>query len=165
MDSWVTDGFYSHFPSYSQQPTRREALAKARRLDYQTFLSRVTPRKTKSDGKAPKRHTSNDIHNNRQKTTMSDTPNDKLPKLDTTNTIDSNNELNESTRVEHKNRFLDDLEKMELPDIFNEETINERNKKLAEVNLHNFFLYLLEKCMKVKFYRKNGSEIFYTNEN
>lgn len=126
MDSWVTDGFYSHFPSYSQQPTRREALAKARQLEYQTYLSRVTPPKAKSDGKAQKRHTSND--NNSK--TLNDIPNDKLPKLDANTADDCNGE---SSRVEHKNRFLDDLEKMNLPDIFNEERINERNQKFSEV--------------------------------
>lgn len=138
MDSWVTDGFYSHFPSYSQQPTRREALAKARQLDYQTFLSRAEPRKAKPDGKGQKRHTTNENSSKRQKPTTNDTPNDKLPKLDTISTNNNDGKANMSSRVVNKNRFLDELEKMDLPDIMNEETINDRNQKLAEVNLSKF---------------------------
>ena len=138
MDSWVTDGFYSHFPSYSQQPSRREALAKARQLEYQTFLSRVSPGKCKTDGKAQKRHTTNNCHSKRPKIPANDTMrNDKLPKLDTkqttTTTDDNNGESDLSSRVEVKNRFLDELENMDLPDIFNEQSINKRNQKLKEV--------------------------------
>lgn len=135
MDSWVTDGFYSHFPSYSQQPTRREALAKARQLDYQTFLSRISPTKIKIDGKGQKRHTTNDNSSKRQKIPTNDIPNDKLPKLDTKSIddVDTNGESDVSCRVEVKNRFLDELEKMELPDIINEQTIRKRNQKLKEV--------------------------------
>lgn len=138
MDSWVTDGFYSHFPSYSQQPTRREALAKARQLDYQTFLSRAVPQKAKLDGKGQKRHTTNENSNKRQKATTNDTPNDKLPKLDTVSMNDNDGAVKISSRVVNKNRFLDELEKMDLPDIINEETINDRNQKLAEVNFSKF---------------------------
>lgn len=134
MDSWVTDGFYSHFPSYSQQPTRREALAKARQLDYQTFLSRVSPQKGKSDGKAQKRHTTNESQSKRQKIPTNEKRNEKLPKLDTNRTDDNNGESDMSSRVEVKNRFLDELENMNLPDIFNEQMINERNQKMKEVN-------------------------------
>ena len=64
--------------------------------------------------------------------------NDKLPKLDTkqtttTTTDDNNGESDSSSRVEVKNRFLDELENMDLPDIFNEQSINKRNQKLKEV--------------------------------
>lgn len=140
MDSWVTDGFYSHFPSYSQQPTRREALAKARQLDYQTFLSRAAPRNANSDGKGQKRHTTNENNSKRQKATTNHTPNDKLPKLDTVkmNDNDGDGEANICTRVVNKNRFLDELEKMDLPEIMNEATISDRNQKLAEVSFGDF---------------------------
>lgn len=136
MDSWVTDGFYSHFPSYSQQPTRREALAKARQLEYQTFLSRVSPGKGKPDGKAKKRHTTNDCQNKRQKIPTNEKQIvDKLPKIDANTTDDTNGESEMSSRIEVKNRFLDELENMDLPDIFNEQSINERNQKLKEVRI------------------------------
>lgn len=130
MDSWASDGFYSHFPSYSQQPSRREALAKARQLEYQTFLDRVTPRQNKSDVKAQKRHTTNESSCKRQKVPTKD---NKLPKL-VTNTVDEHNEsIDMSSRCENKNRFLDELENLDLPDIFNDQMMRERNQKLAEV--------------------------------
>ncbi|XP_055297512.1 inner centromere protein A [Sitodiplosis mosellana] len=134
MDSWASDGFYSHFPSYSQQPSRREALAKARQLEYQTFLSRVSPRKGKIDGKAQKRHTTNESQCKRPKIPTNDTmQKNELPKLDTKHTADDNNgESDSSSRVEVKNKFLDELENMDLPDIFNEQSINERNQKSKE---------------------------------
>lgn len=135
MDSWVTDGFYSHFPSYSQQPTRQQALAKARQYEYQTFLSRVTPKKTKCNGKAQKRHTTIENHLKRQKTpTKHTSPNDKLPNLDTNAAAHNGSEEFEMhNRFENKNRFQDELETMDLPDIFNDQMIRERNQKLAEV--------------------------------
>lgn len=134
MDSWASDGFYSHFPSYSQQPTRREALARARQLDYQTFLSRVSPGKSKTDGKAQKRHTTNDGQSKRQKIpTTNRTPNEKLPKLNANAVNENNIEGDMQSGGVNKDHYLDELEKMDLPDILNEETINERNLKLAEV--------------------------------
>lgn len=135
MDSWVNDGFYSHFPSYSQRPSRQEELARARQLEYQTFLSRVTPIKSKSNGKAQKRHTPNDNSSKRPKIpTTNDTPNDKLPKLDISTVAERNEQFDSSSRFQNKNRFQDELETMDLPDIFNDQMIRERNQKLAEVS-------------------------------
>ncbi|XP_031628071.1 uncharacterized protein LOC116343897 [Contarinia nasturtii] len=157
MDQWVTDGFYSHFPSYSQQPTRREALAKARQLDYQTFLSRISPTKIKADGKGQKRHTPNDNNTKRQKIPSNDVPNDKLPKLDTKSIddTDTNGESDASCRVEIKNRFLDELEKMDLPDIINEQSIKKRNQKLKEEKRLNNLRYQQELLEQIEQKRRD----------
>lgn len=135
MDSWATDGFYSHFPSYSQQPTRREELAKARQHDYQTFLNRVTPRKNKSDAKFHKRNISIDSHSKKKRiATTNQTPNPELPKSDVNMVSENAIELDRNNRVRNRSRFVNELEKMDLPDILNGDTIDERNQKLAEVS-------------------------------
>lgn len=139
MDSWATDGFYSHFPSYSQQPTRREELARARHHDYQTFLNNVIPQKGKSDGKISKRNTNLDAHNKKQKVSTS-TPNNERPKVDLSATVANSNELDKKYRLKNTSQFVNELEQMDLPDFLNEDTINERNHKLAEVSCHTNFI-------------------------
>lgn len=139
MDSWATDGFYSHFPSYSQQPNRREALAKARQLDYQTFLSRISPLKNASNTKAhAKRY---DGQSKRPKKSTNSSPNDnKLPKLDM-HIVNGNNSTEHATlsgrttnRSKERNEYVNGLENMDLPDIFNDERISARNEKMAVVS-------------------------------
>lgn len=153
MDSWATDGFYSHFPSYSQQPNRREALAKARQLDYQTFLSRISPLKNVSNVKTHKRATQlNDGQSKKSKkpanASASPTTNDRngVPKLDM-HMVSENNSSTEQTvlsgrstdRSKDRNDFVNGLEQMDLPDIFNDKQISVRNEKLAEVSDRNFY--------------------------
>lgn len=135
MDSWATDGFYSHFPSYSQQPTRREELARARQHDYQTFLNNATPRKGKTDGKIGKRNTNLDTQNKKLKVSTS-TPNKEWPKVDLSAAVENRSELDKKFRLKNTSQFVNELEKMDLPDFLNEDTINERNQKLAEVSRH-----------------------------
>lgn len=144
MDSWATDGFYSHFPSYSQQPNRREALAKARQQDYRTFLSRLSPQKGE---KSHKRFTVHDEHamTKTKTTTMNHIPNDELPKLDLyTNDDDSSSGSGTSSLTTSRDRFVNELERMNLPDIFNEETVLERNQKLIEVNCRELSIVFVE---------------------
>lgn len=153
MDSWATDGFYSHFPSYSQQPNRREALAKARQLDYQTFLSRISPLKNVSSVKTQKRATNaNDGQSKKSKkptnATASPNTNDRnnMPKLDM-HIVSENNSSTEQTvpsgrstdRSQERNDYVNGLEQMDLPDIFNDKQINVRNEKLAEVSDEHFY--------------------------
>lgn len=144
MDSWATDGFYSHFPSYSQQPNRREALAKARQLDYQTFLSRISPLKHVSHVKLQKRHIANDGQTKKLKNPTNISPNtnhnNEMPKLDMhiVNENDSTEQAvisgHSTNRSKERNEFVNGLEEMDLPDIFNDERISARNDRNAEVN-------------------------------
>lgn len=143
MDSWVTDGFYSHFPSYSQQPSQRELLAKTRQLEYQTFLSRISPQKNISHAKLhQKRHTESQTKKPKEPINITlNTKNNELPKLDI-HIVNENNSSQEKTakggnstnRTKDRNAFVKGLEKMDLPDIFNDERISARNEKLAEVS-------------------------------
>lgn len=154
MDSWVTDSFYSHFPSYSNQRTQREALAKTRQLEYQTYLSRLSTKNAFSDGKSTKRNTTTNRHHKRQKLPASkQAANEQVLPIEeektTKTTITATNHevnanVNDDTdyhpelikqmeRDENRTKFLNELEKMNLPDIFNEDVINARNKRIAEV--------------------------------
>lgn len=149
MDSWATDSFYSHFPSYSQQANRREVLAKARQLDYQTFLSRISPLKNVSNVKSQKRATVIDGQNRKSKKTpnasTTSSPNtnykNEMPKLDMH--FVSENDSTEhaaiisgrsTNRSKDRNDFVNGLEEMDLPDIFDDKQISVRNEKLAEVS-------------------------------
>lgn len=41
--TWITDKFYSHFPSYTDQSARRrEILAESRRQEYQNYLKQMS---------------------------------------------------------------------------------------------------------------------------
>lgn len=54
--TWVTDKFYSHFPSYTDQSARkREILVESRRQDYQNYLKQMLL----NDLSANKRQTDN----------------------------------------------------------------------------------------------------------
>lgn len=149
MDSWATDGFYSHFPSYSQQPNRREALAKARQLDYQTFLSRISPLKNVSNVKTQKRTThatdgqskkSKKPTNSTASTNTNDNERNDMPKLDMHAVSESNSSTEQAVssqrstdRSKERNDFVKELEEMDLPDIFNDKQISVRNERFAEV--------------------------------
>lgn len=133
MDSWASDKFYSHFPSYSEQRTHREALARSRQLEYQAYLNNTANKSVQTKHKTHKRLPA--------KTKIS-----KRPKIPTTNydsiveqneldknysdevEVNENNNYDESTQ-----RFLKKLEEMSVPDIFNDDMIKARNEKVAEV--------------------------------
>lgn len=145
MDSWATDGFYSHFPSYSQQPNQREVLAKARQRDYQAFLNHISPKKIVSHATLQKRHNINDGQQKRSKkptaTSPPQTKRNELPKLDI-HIVNANATSTEPAAMtgsstdtrKARNDFVNELEQMDLPDIFNDERISARNEKMAEVS-------------------------------
>lgn len=141
MDSSpITDKFYSHFPSYSEQSTKREALAKARQLEYQTYLSRIASNGQNSNGKSNKRITAHDKHTKRPKLPINHDEKES-PKLNgkhvsVAQTEATNGAKAAKVREMTKEKFLDGVENMNLPEIFDEDRINARNRRMAEVRYH-----------------------------
>lgn len=142
MDSWVNDSFYSKFPSYSEQANRREALAKARQLEYQTYLSRVSSNSPKTNTKSNKRTSINDKNLKRPKipTIQNVTVNKPSPLKQKSKIIVQNvseiatNDVDDDIRSERTDEFLNQLEQKPVPEIFDEESIRARNEKMAEVS-------------------------------
>lgn len=134
---WVTDKFYSHFPSYSSEKQKRDSLAKEKKLEYQAYLSRValnTPNgksKRSSDaGKSTKRL---------KIPTFSDEMANKHTEMKC-NKFAQNGTLpdewaDDKKRDESKHKYLDKLEKMNLPEIFDADLVKARNDKMAEVGI------------------------------
>lgn len=144
MDPWATDSFYSHFPSHSNQRTQREILAKTRQIEYQTYLSRLAD----NTAKTSKRSTSINRLHKRQKLPVQNgaakervspvkeaTATASKPQINTINETDHLPSLQQQQmdRDEERNRFLRELEKTKLPYIFNDDAINARNRRIAEV--------------------------------
>lgn len=144
MDS--SDKFYSHFPSYSEQSRKREALAKEQKLDYQAYLKRVTSNKNNRDqlfGKIKKSSTPHDdsrkpkIPRNQEKT-VNDSP-ISIKKRGAVSQNDTKDGTNE--RQKNKEQFLNEWEKMNLPEIVDGNAINARNRRIAEVKEFFFFWF------------------------
>lgn len=163
MDSWATDSFYAHFPSYSQQKNRREALAKARQIDYQTFLNRISPLKNVSRVKLQKRHIANDGQTKKsiKPTNIAPITNNQneMPKLDMHFVNDENDSTEQvvmsghsTNRSKDKDEYVNGLEEMDLPDIFNDTRISARNERLAEASEQFFFVILLSISVRVIYY-------------
>lgn len=136
---WVTDKFYSHFPSYSSEEQKRDSLAKEKKLEYQAYLSRVAS--NTPNGKS-KRSTDSEKSTKRLKIpTVSDAEINKHPESDMKcNKIAQNGTLadewsDNKKRDESKHKYLDKLEKMNLPEIFDADLIDARNHKMAEVSI------------------------------
>lgn len=137
---WVTDKFYSHFPSYSSEKQKRDSLAKEKKLEYQAYLSRVAS--NTPNGKS-KRSTDAEKSAKRLKIpTFSDEKTNKHLDTDVKcNKIAQNGKLadewdDDKWRDESKHKYLDKLEKMNLPEIFDADQIKARNHKMAEVSIH-----------------------------
>lgn len=138
---WVTDKFYSHFPSYSSEKQKRDSLAKEKKLEYQAYLSRVAS--NTPNGKT-KRSTDGEKSSKRLKIpTFSDEKTNEDPESDVKcnkkNKTDQNgtlaDEWTDKKRDENKHKYLDKLEKMNLPEIFDADLVQARNHKMAEVSI------------------------------
>lgn len=127
MEQWVTDKFYSHFPSYSGEKSRRKLLDKDRQDEYNLFLSRLSS----ADNASKQVRTERD-----EQYVASNRPNEILPKQ-------SSNEMSKrDTSLWSEN--------MDLPGVFNEEIIKQRNRRVEEVIRRNF---LAKMCSKFDFFQ------------
>lgn len=135
---WVTDKFYSHFPSYSSEKQKRVSLAKEKKLEYQAYLTRVAS--NTPDGKS-KRSTDAEKSTKRLKIpTFSDEKTNKHLESDVKRKQIIQNgtladEWADKRRDESKHKYLDKLEKMNLPEIFDADLVEARNHKMAEVRI------------------------------
>lgn len=123
QQSWVTDKFYSHFPSYSDQSLQRVLLSKSRKQDYQNYLSRVAvgPKKSFKRGSnvTQKANKVNVIDENRQ---TDDESTDGVSK----------SKLNRE--MSSKQKAIHDRKHINLPDILDENKVHERNQRMVEVS-------------------------------
>lgn len=104
MDQWVTDKFYSHFPSYSGEKSRRKLLDKDRQDEYNRYLSRLGSAKNAfADEQHSMSKRGKEIPTGRSSKDMSE-----------------------------RDMSLWN-ENMDLPGIFNEEIIKQRNRRVIEV--------------------------------
>lgn len=141
MDSWVNDSFYSHFPSYSDQ-SRREFLAKARQLEYQNYLLRLADIDDLSSSRASKRDASSGMQSRRL----------RLPSVDVNKNLVDHSMSTEVPMAQKKQQdpffiesyerdgLMNEIDTLDLPDIFNENVIKARNKQIAKV----FQLFFIE---------------------
>lgn len=135
---WVTDKFYSHFPSYSSEKQKRDLLAKEKKLEYQAYLKRVasiTP-----NGKSKRSIDAEKSIERLKIPTFSDEKTNNHLELDVKcNKISQNGTLTDEwadkKRDESKNKYLDKLEKMNVPEIFDADLIEARNQKMADVSI------------------------------
>lgn len=113
MEQWATDKFYSHFPSYSGEKSKRKLLDKDRQDEYNLYLSRLASAGTES---TRSKHVRAERDEPRS---ISDRRNEVLLKR-------NSNEMSErDTSLWNEN--------MDLPGIFNEELIKQRNRRVVEV--------------------------------
>lgn len=149
--TWVTDKFYSHFPSYTDQQQRKRAiLIETRKQDYQNYLKQMSTNDVAGHRKYPlnSHRKSNGIENGTHEHQASgetfitraiiETSGSSLRKnwiefwILITRMIDwfligkVDSERGRSSR-------LRDSKHMDLPDIFDDEAIRERNRKVVEV--------------------------------
>lgn len=129
MDS--ADKFYSGFPSLAGGETRRQALAKERQIEYHTFLQnqnkgKSPPPKNRigarpKENKSPKKSVTVQRH---------------IHGMDKRSNRNDDVDASDHVRMELRSRdnFLAKLEKMSVPDIFNDVKIDARNKLVEEVN-------------------------------
>lgn len=146
MDSWVTDTFYSHFPSYGDQKTQRDILLKSRHLEYQNHLHQLAAIEKLSAVRASKRFSANNNQMKRPKIPDEPIDNAAVIQINERNLQHQNDNMS-LVRREHdalfvescdrddsRNRFLNELQNMDLPDMFNDVAIEARNRRTIEVN-------------------------------
>lgn len=113
MEQWATDKFYSHFPSYSGEKSKRKLLDKDRQDEYNLYLSRLT---SAGNASSQIKH----IHAERDgQHSISDRHNGVL--------------LNRNSKEMSERDVSLWNENMDLPGILNEEIIKQRNRRVAEV--------------------------------
>lgn len=121
MDSWATDAFYSHFPSYSGQG--RKTLDKARQDEYNKYLKKLSDL-SKID-KLKRTSTQKEIHRNVLV--------ESIPQKETrSNHIDSESTTVQSITARTEDFLWRDTDNFGLPDILNDEIVKQRNRDIAE---------------------------------
>lgn len=128
-----SDKFYSGFPSYNDQASKRQALAKARQIEYQTFLQnqskgKPTPTKSKlgraaavKEKKSPKQVRHTNAHENGA---------DHEPNAEV---ADSYSAEDSEADMRSRDFYLKKLAKMSVPEIFSDVKIHARNQQAEEV--------------------------------
>lgn len=119
MDQWVTDKFYSHFPSYSGEKSRRELLDKDRHDEYNLYLSRLAS--------AENAFTSRNVATSKREQAERDALRSASKAPSEVLTKRNSNDLSERDMSLWN-------ENMDLPGIFNEEIIKQRNRRVVEVS-------------------------------
>lgn len=135
MDQWVTDKFYSHFPSYSGEKSRRKILDKDRQDEYNLYLSSLAS--MASSGSAFRRQCAKNTQVREENNEPTSIPNRQNERRIRRN----------SDQISEQDMSLWN-ENMDLPGIFNEEMINLRNRRVAEVSQWNC---QAKKASKVRF--------------
>lgn len=129
-----SDKFYSGFPSYGEHESKRNALAKARQLEYQTFLLN----KNKGKPTPTKNRHGRQLKQAKQIATrengVENGYNEKLIKKEAISTEMDHNEENTSNGLTVREKYVKKLEKMSAPDIFNDVRIDARNRQFEEVS-------------------------------
>lgn len=121
MDSWATDAFYSHFPSYSVQG--RDILNKARQEEYNNYLKKLTEL---SRIKAEKRIAT-------AKETRRDVLLEERPQQETrSRPIDSEPTTVRSVASPADESLWNESDNFGLPDFLNYEIVKRRNREIAE---------------------------------
>lgn len=126
-----SDKFYSGFPSYNDQASKRQALAKARQIEYQTFLQnqskgKPTPTKSKlgrhevKEQKSPKQVKHTNAHENGADHGSGEA-------------VDSYSAEDSEADLRSRDFYLKKLAKMSVPEIFSDVKIHARNQQAEEV--------------------------------
>lgn len=135
MDQWVTDKFYSHFPSYSGEKSRRKILDKDRQDEYNHYLSTLAPTES-----ALSRHCATNTQFQEERDKQLSIPNRQNERKIRRN----------SNEISERDSSLWN-ENMDLPGIFNEEIINLRNRRVAEVSHWSDFQAKKKKQFNMEF--------------
>lgn len=115
----MTDKFYSHFPSYSGEKSRRELLDKDRHDEYNLYLSRLASAENTFTTRNVAATKNAQAERDEQRS-VSKAPSEVLMKR-------NSNEMSERDMSLWN-------ENMDLPGIFNEEIIKQRNRRVVEVS-------------------------------
>lgn len=151
MDQWVTDKFYSHFPSYSGEKSRRKVLDKDRHDEYNLYLSGLA---------------STDSAIRRQCAKNTQVREERAEQPSISNRQNERQMRRNSNEISERDSSLWN-ENMDLPGIFNEEMINLRNRRVAEVRQWNDFTAKKEyiKLGSVNILRNDITKIYNINAN
>ncbi|XP_037925076.1 uncharacterized protein LOC119660525 isoform X3 [Hermetia illucens] len=153
MGEWISDTFYSYFPSFNILDQKRQNLAKDRQREYQEYLKRI------SESEKPKR---NPVKNNQvapspepyETTYHQEKVEDKPPENSDTN-IEDDPDKPEST----KRKLLQDLRHTSLNTLVNGDGISDRNKESAEKERKKKIEYQKQLLRQIEEKRKEVEEL------
>lgn len=133
-----SDKFYSGFPSYGEQESKRQALARARQLEYQTFLlnknkGKPTPTKHRLGRQVNKNAVIQPKQIVTRENGVENGHNETLKHIKT-EAISSETDHSEENGLIGRESYAKKLEKMSAPDIFNDFKIDARNRQVEEVS-------------------------------